>query len=129
MGNHNEDYEGYDTYEDLESFRSEVYRIFARKYKDRNSYYTARFKEIWNSNYSDEMPWEALEKYNYDYLEEEIDYYEENLCENCNGEKEYDDKPLCLFCWKNTRCQRCKGEKEYDDKPLCLSCWRKNKRY
>ena len=57
-----DDYEDWEEEEQMEEIKKEIRRIYARKYKKEN-FEIVPFKEIWNSETSDELPWKLLEEY------------------------------------------------------------------
>ena len=57
-----EDYEEWEEEEQMKIIKKEIKRIYARKY-DKENFETVPFKEIWNSEISDEIPWKLLEHY------------------------------------------------------------------
>ena len=59
-----DDYQDWDEEDQIEEIKKEIKSIFARKYKKIN-FKTERYKEIWNSSTNDELPWNLLEKYDY----------------------------------------------------------------
>ena len=66
------DYGKWEEKKQIEKFKKEIKRIYARKYLKKN-YNEVPFKEIWNSETCDEMPWKLLEEYdNFGYLSIEL---------------------------------------------------------
>ena len=63
----------------LASIKLLLYRIFARKYRDEYEYFNVPFKEIWNSNSSNELPWEELKKFDINYSPPEISIQNDKL--------------------------------------------------
>jgi hypothetical protein len=47
----------------IEITKRKISRVFTRKYEDENERSIVPFTEIWNSETSDEMPWQSLEKW------------------------------------------------------------------
>ena len=47
----------------IEITKRKIAKVFARKYKDKNEYSTASFIEVWNSESSNEMPVDALKRF------------------------------------------------------------------
>lgn len=47
----------------IEITKRKISRVFTRKYEDENERSTVPFTEIWNSETSDEMPWQSLERW------------------------------------------------------------------
>ncbi len=44
-------------------FAGEILRVYVRRYNNEHEYFNAPFEEVWNSETSNEMPWESLEKF------------------------------------------------------------------
>jgi len=59
-----DDYEYWEEEEQIEEIKKEIKRIYARKYKKEN-FEIVPFKEIWNSETSDDLPWKLLEEYDH----------------------------------------------------------------
>ena len=64
----------------IEITKRKIAKVFARKYKDESEYSTVSFTEVWNSKSSNEMPANALKRFErqqqeqYD-IEDEYDFY------------------------------------------------------
>ncbi|MEJ8804390.1 hypothetical protein [Pontibacter sp. H249] len=58
------DYKEYNEDAQLEIIKEKIKRIFARKHDDEN-YEKEPFKEVWNSETSDKLPWELLEEFDF----------------------------------------------------------------
>ena len=58
-----DDFENLDEKSQLRITKNKISRFFARKYKDENDYDNAAFVEVWNSETSNEMPWDALRRF------------------------------------------------------------------
>ena len=59
-----DDYEDWEEEEQIEEIKKEIKRIFARKYKKEN-FEIVPFKEIWNSETAEDLPWKLLEDYDH----------------------------------------------------------------
>lgn len=60
-----EDFEELSEAEQLELAKSEISRLYARKYEGPEAYSSERFEEIWNAATSTEMPWERLKDFDF----------------------------------------------------------------
>ena len=127
-----DDFEKWAIRDQLEEIKNEIKSIYARKYK-REDFDKIPFKKIWDSETSNNLPWEKLKLYDQNNYNKSYGY-----CKNCNkklsGNK---SKKLCYECWKLKSkpklnygtCNKC-GKKLRGDKSkkLCYSCWKSNKK-
>ena len=130
-----EDYEEWEEEDQLEEIKKEIRSIYARKYLRKEDFDKIPFKEIWNSETSDHLPWVLLEDYDHKNYNRTYGY-----CQNCNKKLSGDkSKKLCYKCWTSKPapksnhglCNNC-GKKLRGDKSkkLCYKCWSsKNKKY
>ncbi|MBB6611338.1 hypothetical protein H7F15_09840 [Pontibacter sp. Tf4] len=57
-------YEKYDEDLQLKIIKQNIKRVFARKY-NRENFENEEFKEVWNAETSDKIPWKLLEEFDY----------------------------------------------------------------
>lgn len=81
----------------IEITKRKIARVFARKYKDESEYSTASFMEVWNSESSNEMPVNALKRFERQQqkqhnIEDEYDFYPQRSAFEYYGyEPDYED--------------------------------------
>jgi len=93
-------FQKYNKDEQLKLIKDEIKRIFARKYKAED-FKIEPFKEVWNFETSDELPWERLKEFDqigldeFIYRQEMSPEYEKYLVENF--EKNSEENALIEF--------------------------------
>lgn len=58
-----DEFNGLDERSQIEITKKKIARLYARKYNNEEEYSTAVFVEVWNSETSKEMPWNALKRF------------------------------------------------------------------